>query len=110
MRAEIRAEAERCAREIQSLCPEARVIVFGSAINEKVRAPRDIDLLVIIPKSDSFERMRRRILAISRTSWPLDIIVVPSDFFDEKISQSGNFYAFIYEEGVELGQKQKVSA
>lgn len=110
MQAKIQQEVERCAEEIRKICPDSRIVVFGSAISDNVKNPRDIDLLVIVPNTQTFKQLRRRILAIPRSSWPLDLIVVPSDFFSEKIRQSGNFYAFIYHEGVELGTKQKISA
>ncbi len=110
MQAEIQQEVERCAEEIRRICPDSRIVVFGSAISDNVTNPRDIDLLIIVPNSLTFKQIRRKILAIPRSSWPLDLIVVPNDFFTEKLHQSGNFYAFIYHEGVELGTKQKISA
>jgi predicted nucleotidyltransferase len=110
MRVEIKNEAQRCAAEIRKVSPEARVIVFGSSIDENVRNPRDIDLLVVLPKQANFKALRREILAIPRTTWPLDIIVVPDDFLAEKLKASSNFYAFVCNEGIELGTEQKISA
>jgi len=110
MKPEIQTEGERCALAIRKICPEARVIVFGSSVDDAVISPRDIDLLIVVPTSVDFKATRRKILAIPRTTWPLDIIVVPDDFLTEKLRLSGNFYAFIYNEGVEIGTQQKVSA
>ncbi|MEY3901059.1 MAG: hypothetical protein RL189_365 [Pseudomonadota bacterium] len=110
MRAEIDKEVKRCAEEIRKVSPSCRIIVFGSSIDEKVRNPRDIDLLVVIPNSEPFKMTRRKILSIPRSSWPLDIIVVPAEFLEGKIQQGGNFYAFVCQEGVELGQDSKISA
>lgn len=110
MKTEIQQEVERCAAEIRIICPDSRIVVFGSAVSDIIKNPRDIDLLVIVPNSQAFRQLRRQILAIPRSSWPLDLIVVPIDFFTEKLRQSGNFYSFVYHEGVELGTKQKISA
>lgn len=110
MRAEIEKEVQRCAAEFRKISPACRVIVFGSSIDEKVKSPRDIDLLVVIPNSEPFKLIRRKLLSIPRSSWPLDIIVVPTDFLEEKVKQTGNFYAFICQEGIEIGQDSKISA
>lgn len=110
MNVEIQTEVERCLVEFRKICSEVRVIVFGSSIDEAVKSPRDIDLLVVVPQSVDFKSTRRRILAITRTTWPLDIVVIPDDFLREKLRASCNFYAFIYNEGVEIGTQQKVSA
>jgi hypothetical protein len=110
MKSEIQTEVQRCALEIKKICPEARIIVFGSSVDEAVLNPRDIDLLIVVPKSVDFKPTRRKILAIPRTTWPLDIVVVPDDFLKEKLRLSGNFYAFICNEGVEIGTQQNVSA
>lgn len=110
MRDEIEKEVKRCAGEIRKISPASRVIVFGSSVDEKVRHPRDIDLLVVIPDSEPFKATRRRILSIPRSTWPLDIIVVPSNFLEQKIRESSNFYAFVCQEGTEIGQDPKISA
>lgn len=110
MQPHVRAEIQRCVQEIRKICPEARVFVFGSSIDKSVENPKDIDLLVSIPDAEPFKPLRRRILAIPRASWPLDIIVVPSEFLEEKICKSGNFYSFAVSEGIEVGQEQKVTA
>ena len=103
MRVEIKNEAQRCAAEIRKVCPDARVIAFGSSIDDNVRNPRDIDLLVVLPQQVDFKTLRSDILAIPRTTWPLDIIVVPDDFLAEKLKASSNFYAFACSEGIEFG-------
>lgn len=110
MRLEIKNEVWRCASEIRKICPEARVIVFGSSIYEIIRNPRDIDLLVVLPQIENFKALRREILAIPRTTWPLDMIVVPGDYLREKLASTGNFYSFICNEGIEIGTEQKISA
>lgn len=110
MQPDIDKEVKRCAAEIHKISPASRVIVFGSSLDEKVRNPRDIDLLVVIPTSEPLKSVRRKILSIPRNGWPLDIIVIPADFLEEKIRQGGNFYAFIYQEGREIGQNSKIPA
>ena len=110
MKAEIDKEVKRCAAEIRKISPSSRIIVFGSSIDEKVRHPHDIDLLVVIPVAEPFKVTRRRILSIPRANWPFDIIVVPADFLDEKVRLGGNFYAFVCQEGMELSQDSKISA
>lgn len=106
----IRAEIHRCFAEIRKVCPQSRVIVFGSAVDETIENPHDIDLLVIVPRNEDFKVIRRRILGIPRNSWPLDIIVVPDDFFAKKVAETGNFYAFVSDEGVEIDTKKNLSA
>lgn len=101
----IRVEVQLCSQEIRKICPEARIFVFGSSIDKSVENPRDIDLLVSIPDAEQLKPVRRRILAIPRTSWPLDIIVVPFAFLAEKIRVGGNFYSFTVSEGIEVGQE-----
>lgn len=110
MQPHVRAEIQRCVQEIRKICPDARIFVFGSCVDKSVENPRDIDLLVIVPDAEPFKPMRRRILAMPRASWPLDIIVVPHEFLEEKIRKSGNFYSFAISEGIEVGQKQKIPA
>ena len=110
MHPEIRMEIQRCAQEIRKISPNARIFVFGSSIDESVKSPRDIDLLISVPNTESFKELRRRILAIPRTTWPLDIIVVPNEFLDERIRTSGNFYSFVVSEGMEIGQELKIPA
>jgi hypothetical protein len=107
---DVEIEARRCGVEIRKICPDARVVVFGSSIAESVRRPRDIDLLVVVPRGCDFRRLRREIMAIPRTTWPLDIIVVPGDYLSERLAESGNFYSFVFNEGVELGSQPGLSA
>ena len=110
MHPEIRMEIQRCAQEIRKICPDARIFVFGSSIDKSVKNPRDIDLLVSVPNLLPFKALRRRILAIPRTTWPLDITVVPNEFLDERVRTSGNFSSFVVSEGMEIGQEQKIPA
>ena len=110
MRDEIEKEIRRCAAEIRKVSTASRIIVFGSSVDERVRNPRDIDLLVVIPDVEPFKETRRRILSIPRSGWPLDIIVVPAGFLEQKIRESANFYAFVCQEGIEIGQDSKISA
>lgn len=110
MRKHIISEINRCAGEIRKICSDARIIVFGSSIDDKVENPRDIDLLVAVPESVHFKQILRRVLAIPRTTWPLDILVVPTEFLEERIRATGNFYFFAVSEGIEIGQNQKIPA
>lgn len=82
MQTDIDNEVKRCAAEIHKISPASRVIVFGSSLDDKVRHPRDIDLLVVIPRSEQLKSVRRKILSIPRNGWPLDIIVLPADVRD----------------------------
>ena len=103
LKPEIEHEVKRVVKEIKQLCSTTSIYLFGSAADNESENIRDLDFLVAIPDTLDFKSYRKKILCqVTRTTWALDLIVVPESFLKEKIALGGNFYAFAVQEGILL--------
>ena len=101
---EVSLELKRIQKIVEQEFPQTQIILFGSAADPQVKNPNDLDILFVLKDEISFKENRNKLLCISRTTWPLDIIVVPRKFFEDKVHDGGNFYAFIDEEGIKINE------
>lgn len=105
LREDVHSEVWRVKNAIMSICENAHVYVFGSALDPIAAHVRDLDFLITIPKESHFKTMRQKILCdIPRTEWALDLIVVPAEFLEKKRQEGGNFYFYAFQEGIHLDE------
>lgn len=94
-RSEIRALAERVAREFQ---PE-RIILFGSYANGEPTLDSDVDLLVVLPHRGKAWRMAAEIRGRIRPRFPLDLLVRAPEEIHRRLAGGDPFLREIVEEG-----------
>ncbi len=71
-------------RRILAVCDPDRVILFGSAATGAMTTESDIDLLVVEPRvEDAREEAMRLREALKGIHFPIDVIVMSSERFDE---------------------------
>jgi len=74
----------RIVSEIVRLAHPDRVILFGSAASGSMTADSDLDLLVVEPEvSDTRRESVRLRTALAGTPFPLDVIVMSRERFEE---------------------------
>lgn len=78
------ATLEKMVGEIVRLAHPDRVILFGSAATGTMTPDSDLDLLVVEPEvSDCRQESRRLRAALAGTPWPIDVIVMSRQRFEE---------------------------
>ena len=71
-------------RRVLSVSPAERIILFGSAATGKMTRDSDIDLLIIEPSpKDTRKRSTRIRGSLSGIGYPIDVIVMASERFEE---------------------------
>lgn len=77
-------------QRVLSVAQPERLIVFGSAATGQMNRDSDIDLLVIEPSpSDTRQETLRVRKALRGLGYPFDVIVIPSERFEETKSVIG---------------------
>ncbi len=71
-------------RRIKSIADPDRIILFGSAAADKMTKDSDLDLLVVEPAPDNPRKQSVRIGdALRGLGYPIDVIVIPAQRFEE---------------------------
>ena len=74
----------RIVSEIVRLAHPDRVILFGSAATDSMTTDSDLDLLVVEAKvSDTRRESVRLRAALAGIPWPIDVIVISRERFEE---------------------------
>jgi uncharacterized protein len=90
-------------RIVEALQPE-RIYAFGSRARADAEPDSDIDLMVIVPKSDRPRHQRAQLAyqSVGLHRFPTDILVWTRDEFEQKKANPANLPATILREGREL--------
>src|ERR1035437_628042 len=71
-------------RRVLSVASPDRIILFGSAVTGQMTKDSDIDLLVVEPEpADTRDRSVRIRRALGDVQYPVDVIVMSSERFEE---------------------------
>ena len=87
-------------RLVVALSPE-RIYAFGSHVRGDATADSDVDLLIVVPDSDTPAHLRAHAAyeAVGPHRLPLDILVVPCTEFDRRSRAQASLPATVLREG-----------
>jgi predicted nucleotidyltransferase len=88
------------ARLIEMFDPE-RIYAFGSRARDTARPGSDVDLMVVVPRSNEsgYDRSRRAYEAVDLVRLAIDILVWTREEFDERVDAPSSLPATILREG-----------
>ena len=89
--------------QVVELVHPRRVILFGSAVDGKVKEDSDLDFLVVVAESKSTEEVTDRLnLGVRNRPMPCDFMVVAQSVLNKNRSNPGLVYGDILDHGREV--------
>ena len=99
-------EIERIKTELLKLSKPLKIIQFGSSVKGQLHENSDIDILIIVPDSTDGKALNLKIQTnLKRNDFPLDLIVVPESYFNQRKEWFGTLYWYAEKEGKALYER-----